>query len=304
MRIRDRIMLDGYREPSVIEGRINRGALMAYLREATSFIIDNVCDLVEERGSVGFDDIPNAAPPYPIMWFEGHCGDRFGMLVLANTTPMPRERITTGPTSVLELPARWWLTGYLFREDRGSIIGPWYPIIVAVGVQGEPLTAQDEQMLILGPDGSEESKPMSAAVELLFQVCLLAISFTHCRSVHQQDAEGETPCRQERRRMQRAGVARTRFKVLQIGKIRKVLDRQGGAATYGLKRALHICRGHFAHYGEERPLFGKYTGTFWIPDHVRGTTEAGTVNKEYDVQPPTPGEPDRGDRPPQLGEAA
>jgi hypothetical protein len=50
-------------------------------------------------------------------------------------------------------------------------------------------------------------------------------------------------------------------------------------------RALHICRGHFATYTEERPLFGKYAGTFWVPMHVKGSRAAGEVVKDYKVTP-------------------
>jgi len=46
-------------------------------------------------------------------------------------------------------------------------------------------------------------------------------------------------------------------------------------------RAYHLVRGHFATYSEERRLFGKHVGTFFIPAHVRGSAEAGAVVKDY-----------------------
>jgi len=42
-----------------------------------------------------------------------------------------------------------------------------------------------------------------------------------------------------------------------------------------------LVRGHFATYTQERPLFGRYAGTVFIPAHVRGTPEAGIVIKDY-----------------------
>jgi len=56
---------------------------------------------------------------------------------------------------------------------------------------------------------------------------------------------------------------------------------QGGNEIH---RALHICRGHFATYGDDNPLFGKHVGTFWRPMHVRGDKAAGEVRKSYKVQ--------------------
>lgn len=35
-------------------------------------------------------------------------------------------------------------------------------------------------------------------------------------------------------------------------------------------RRLHLVRGHFKHYTESAPLFGKYTGLYWWQPHVRG----------------------------------
>lgn len=51
-------------------------------------------------------------------------------------------------------------------------------------------------------------------------------------------------------------------------------------------RSFVICRGHFATYTDDRKLFGKYVGTFWRPDHARGSPEAGEVVKQYAVHAP------------------
>lgn len=50
-------------------------------------------------------------------------------------------------------------------------------------------------------------------------------------------------------------------------------------------RPLHLTRGHFATYTETGKLFGKYTGTFWISQHMRGDESNGVLNKGYDVRP-------------------
>lgn len=48
--------------------------------------------------------------------------------------------------------------------------------------------------------------------------------------------------------------------------------------------ALHVVRGHFATYSSEKPLFGKYTGTFWREAHTRGDAAAGEVAKDYTIE--------------------
>lgn len=48
-------------------------------------------------------------------------------------------------------------------------------------------------------------------------------------------------------------------------------------------KRLHICRGHFKTYTDERPLFGRLTGTFWVPQHMRGDMDVGVVAKDYEI---------------------
>jgi len=76
------------------------------------------------------------------------------------------------------------------------------------------------------------------------------------------------------------------YHVLEIEPLRTLFRTEGRSEELGLGQALHICRGHFAdHRG--KGLFGKVSirGIFWVPMHVRGTTERGTVRKDYEVTP-------------------
>lgn len=112
-------------------------------------------------------------------------------------------------------------------------------------------------------------------------VALLAISFMHCKNITIKDDRDSLPSAKWHRR-QRVPVVTN--KVLNIAPMREVLRREGGSDEVGGKRALHICRGHFSTYNDEAPLFGKITGTFWVPQHVRGTKEAGEVVKDYEIR--------------------
>jgi hypothetical protein len=60
-------------------------------------------------------------------------------------------------------------------------------------------------------------------------------------------------------------------------------DANGGKDGISLAKALHICRGHFKNF-DDKPLFGKLTGTYWWQPHVRGTAEAGIVEKDYRIK--------------------
>ena len=110
-------------------------------------------------------------------------------------------------------------------------------------------------------------------------VCL-GLSFMHCKNIRQVEAK-EDPGERFRRQYK---VKKYTYRTLVIGPMKEVLRREGRSETVGLQRALHICRGHFSTYSPEKPLFGRYPGTFWIPDHVRGTKENGEVHKNYEVK--------------------
>ena len=47
---------------------------------------------------------------------------------------------------------------------------------------------------------------------------------------------------------------------------------------------VHLCRGHFKEYTDEKPLFGRVTGRFWWQPYARGKAENGVVMKDYEIK--------------------
>ncbi len=113
---------------------------------------------------------------------------------------------------------------------------------------------------------------------------LLAISFMNCKNVTTTTIEPDKAINRQRTKAHLEPFLR--YQTINIEPMKKVLRTEGKSETGGLIRALHICRGHFAHYSEEKPLFGKVAGTFWIPSHTRGSSEAGMIVSDYNVQGP------------------
>lgn len=72
------------------------------------------------------------------------------------------------------------------------------------------------------------------------------------------------------------------YKTLRIKPMGKQYDSSDSKDYQGLM-PLHLRRGNFAHYTEDAPLFGKYTGTFWRPATAVGESKNGTVVKDYKV---------------------
>jgi len=61
-------------------------------------------------------------------------------------------------------------------------------------------------------------------------------------------------------------------------------EADGEDADSGRTQRVHLCRGHFKTYTEDKPLFGKYTGRYWWPWMVRGDKKKGLVIKDYNIE--------------------
>ena len=137
---------------------------------------------------------------------------------------------------------------------------------------------------------------------------LLTFGFLHAKNVVLRDvvppAVPERLRRARARRARRRGQAPeerpdpVRYKTLDIEPVTTLLRHEGRVEQVGLKRALHLTRGHFAVYGgvdeatgqPRGKLFGKQEGLFWRPAHVRGDASgaSGRIEKDYRVQRPEP----------------
>jgi hypothetical protein len=106
----------------------------------------------------------------------------------------------------------------------------------------------------------------------------------HCRNVRRTRIE---PSRWLRHTA-RPGRPHVTYDVLEIGPMHQVLEAEGGLSRNGVPKALHICRGHFATYTPEKPLFGKLVGRFWVPMHVRVSADQGVAIRDYEIRAPHP----------------
>lgn len=236
-------------------------------------VADNCCDYLfslEDNKLRYVTDLPCVKPPFDEMWIEAR---------------RPTVTIPTGSQKQLrmfghriyrpepESDPRWWLfIGYV-ETALGQGRAEYLDVAVEIGEQGQPLSTKYRAGI---------SDKTQIAAWLLYCSCL-AISFMHCRNVISREIQ--TGATERTRKGKRRLVS---YSVLEIDPMKDVLRQEGRAESTGLTRALHICRGHFRRY--DRPLFGKtFTGTVWVPTHVRGSIDAGEVIKSYNVKaPPVP----------------
>lgn len=177
---------------------------------------------------------------------------------------------------------KWLVHGHILIADSGVIRGPMAFIRFVTDENGSIV-----QKPAMG--GHFWTHTESAFAEKLYSTFMslamplaLTFSFMNCKNVVVQDNQPRPLSQREIKAKQRPWVT---YKTLDINPMRRVLRTEGASEETGLKRAMHICRGHFANYSEEKPLFGRLAGRFWIPSHIRGSIENGTVLKDYRVNP-------------------
>jgi hypothetical protein len=276
--------------------RETRERFATLVQQAEVLVVDNVAEYLfagnDQEDWLIEKDFPNIAPPFPSFWMEYRSPTKVYSKALGDRhVPFPRGSVGIffeaqehstpgGPT--------WLLQAAQYTEhEKGKITFPTYLWQIQVNADG---TAASHKMAIpILPWSTPEEKAYAGHVRdtmgnaPIFP-CLLALSFLHCKNVKvEADTVPQEMARTYERRNKRPLI---RYKTLEITPMREVLRREGQSESTGLKRALHICRGHFATYSEDRPLFGRVSGTFWKPAHVRGSIKQGAVIKDYAVKQP------------------
>ena len=131
----------------------------------------------------------------------------------------------------------------------------------------------------------ENKKAMVFLLKGIWAPFLLANSFINCKRTEIVEDKIQIT-KYNQKRSKKGKLPYFRFNKILIDPMREILRTEGGSEKTGLKRALHICRGHFVTYTQEAPLFGRMTGTFWKPMHLRGNKKEGVVVKEYQIKAP------------------
>ena len=83
-------------------------------------------------------------------------------------------------------------------------------------------------------------------------------------------------------RVKRGKLPLQSYYTLQLKGISKRYEEMMNGLDPQWANRIHLCRGHFKKYTEEKPLFGKYTGLWWWQSAVRGKNKKGIIFKDYE----------------------
>lgn len=313
-RLIDRIMARQFSTPlpswvnSPDDYHASRENAMREMSAAEVINVDNVADYVlsgTDQEEFGWDDYPTMAPPFASFWMEYRTPSRMvsvdptpeaklrkdgslstehmprsvGALVMAEDVPEESElRRTTG--------ARWAVNAVMAHEFvKGEVVFP--TLWLGYGVRVDGSVCDKDVMALIGANPDRQlllTAETEAAVAESLRAGMIPLHFAtslmHCKNVELHD--DPPPPKLSRRWEKKHGSPKVTVKTLHIEPMRRTLNSEGRAGTLGVKKAMHICRGHFKDY-RESGLFGRHKGIFWWDAYVRGDSKSGEVVKDYSV---------------------
>jgi hypothetical protein len=272
---------------------------------------------------VAWQELPCVAPPYDAFWLEGRTPQRLrntdggfftapglsdswkcsGYYAQAVPTEYWREdaaklraeggesvsvaddmeRIVAGSI------VRWVYSVTAFTQTRDeSVLGPIASLWVAVDTEGR---ISDGRKFLIQDYRRKQGDALkygdAQTLAVVFDPFWLAVSMFHVKNARLEPSEpvAEKLARSRERRGKPPLVTTS---TIVVDPVRETLRRIDEARRKGEKidLALHHVRAHYKTFTSDRPLFGRVTGRFFWPVHIRGSREHGERMHVYDVKAP------------------
>lgn len=276
----------------LIDKLIANNALSALERQSLTCAhvvnADNVAKYVDEILTIKFSNpldelraLPRLTPPHPSMFiqYETLIKSPFEFGALVSSVQLNDEIDRWKVTSVFfssSYSVHPWLGEYTLYLDRDGLMSHrGYDPDRGIGMQ---ISSWYRRAI----ESSEElDHAFMYTINFACRVALWTLAFMNTKNVIMEAVEPNAS--ENKRRAKHGKPPLMRYHVLKIRPIgREASEPQGGTHA---SPALHIRRGHFKTYTEAAPLFGKYTGTFWVDQHIAGKKSNHVVVKDYEVVP-------------------
>jgi hypothetical protein len=192
--------------------------------------------------------------------------------------------------------ARWMLAisgfvGYRHHEAGEIVVGPMGTVFVYLDELGklilpDPTDGTFDDHLIVLAANAETREFALHYLRGLVTPALMTLGFMNCKNVTVEPMHTpESFAKLNRIREINRRKPLVRWSTVVVEPLKQILrESRGKTGAQRIEAALHIARGHFKTFTEERPLFGRAVGTYFWHQQVRGNAERGSVNKTYDVR--------------------
>lgn len=272
------------------------------LKDCRVFLLQNVLPTVPEK--IDYSQLPRLAPPFENCWFEWTTNVKKRDDVPEDFSGDLDERMLNIMMN-MEGDARNGvrLTSLNHNDEDGWTLA--FQFISRIGDKNTPLKFPLAYVVKLDTDGmfvgvkeyvEDEIHPIfkSLANDVFrdnilqkhIDIVLYALGLLNCKNITTIERGGQPE-----------GIKRSRHRkwvhrhyILKIHPMREVTkieyDKRETEESESEDLSFHFCRGHFKIYTAEKPLFGKYVGTFWWDAHARGSIKKGIVTKDYNIYSP------------------
>jgi hypothetical protein len=302
-RMIDRVLARGVTPPpwAVRSGAVlavRQRPLLDALSTAEVIVADNVAEYwaagTDQEEWYWSDDFPCLAPPFERFWIECRA-PRMLVSKRWGTIQVPPWEAWGALVQSTKRPEGGWHVEFVVlaepRKRRALLFGA---MMFSLDSSGAAPGAVDDRatnpnVQLMAPDipgltsQGGSIRGFRGALQSFVQPLALAICFMHCRNVDLIECRPDDKLSRAHRR--RHGYPLVRYHVLEIEPLKQVLITEGRSEEVGLRRALHICRGHFKDY-RQRGLFGRHHGIYWWDHYLRGDIDCGAVVKDYRVLDP------------------
>lgn len=298
-------------------------AFKASVHHAVTVDVQNICGIMNDAIESGYpitsNEFPRLRLPYAEMWFEFNPTPISGIPHLRKIGVLARclqdshldESVLKVNMADAEFIKGWKQIEFvLFVGGKdGTIIGPMNCLCIDINetdeIQAVAVTNYADLSSYNFSKATEYTgklpqgrggqivrmkqtpyNPQRDASSVVFMIpAIHAIQFMNCKNVIVEDKEPPTTINERHRRDHPPMV---KYKVLRIDRKNKATSAHAGDVQNPGIMPYHICRGHFKHFTKEKPLLGKFVGTYWWEAQARGNRKQGEVIKDYAVDaPPT-----------------
>jgi len=270
------------------------------LQQSRVFLIQNILPAIPEK--IDPAQLPQLAPPYDNCWFEwttkvtkrddAPAPDDFSQILDERMLDIMFNlegdmRLGVNLTSWHEKDSGWFLFLRPFMRIGGNrpLVIP-YRYFIQLNADGYLLNGELNVNLNFRekPDAitNEMIQNDEAIQEGFVNPVLYGLALLNCKNVVTVE-RGKPP---EGGKRNRHSAWKHRHYVLQIRPMREITKIEHDGEPITQEISYHFCRGHFKTYTAEKPLLGKYVGTFRWNAHARGSIKKGIVTKDYNVNPP------------------
>lgn len=278
--------------------------------EAQVILAENVRDYISHMDSdqVFNESLPNIVPPFEYQFVEFsipsnlHPKVKVGLHTHSMDCTNKRWKDFIIQTSSFdadplleEHDCRWVIRSMFFVEDYPQL--PHAVIQANVDRQGQLIPYYTKESTFDSPfhihpvpngiywtdKDYYPDRGWRDGVAMCFYIQLWAFSFMNCKNVSM--IENIPPEKLSKKHQKRYGSPMSRYYTIGI---KPMMGRRSSGDQGGEHHApsLHIRRGHFKVFTEDKPLFGRHVGTYWWDAAVVGRKEAGQVSKDYEVITP------------------